>query len=77
MSSVRVACACDPALYGSHSLRRGGASWALKCGFSGDLIRLIGDWKSDAYMAYLDLPVESRVALARRLSGMVRSQVTG
>ena len=39
----------DPGLYGTHSLRRGGATWALKCGLSADVIKLLGDWKSSAY----------------------------
>ena len=44
----------DPASYASHSFRRGGASWALQCGVPGEVIQLLGDWKSDCYRQYLD-----------------------
>ena len=38
-----VLCGRDKSSYGTHSLRRGGASWALKCGLNSDVIRLLGD----------------------------------
>ena len=43
----------DSALYGSHSFRRGGASHAFQAGLSADSIRQIGDWRSQAYTAYV------------------------
>jgi hypothetical protein len=30
----------------SHSVRRGGATWALGCGVPGEVVKLMGDWKS-------------------------------
>ena len=50
----------DPSVYGTHSLRRGGATWALKCGLSSDVIKLLGDWKSNAYQVYLDVPLREK-----------------
>ena len=44
----------DATSYASHSFRRGGASWALQCGVPGEVIQLLGDWKSDCYKQYLD-----------------------
>lgn len=38
----------------SHSLRRGGATWALSCGTPGEIVKLMGDWKSVCYLVYLD-----------------------
>ncbi|KAK7485543.1 hypothetical protein BaRGS_00023231 [Batillaria attramentaria] len=38
----------------SHSFRRGGATWALSCGVPGEVIKVMGDWKSSAYLAYVD-----------------------
>ena len=35
-----------------HSLRRGGATYALSCGVSPTCIKLQGDWTSDAWMLY-------------------------
>ncbi|CAC5393969.1 unnamed protein product [Mytilus coruscus] len=40
--------------YSGHSFRRGGASFALECGLPGEVIQAHGDWRSDAYKAYLD-----------------------
>ena len=41
--------------YSGHSFRRGAASWALKTGLPGEIIKILGDWKSDAYQNYLSL----------------------
>lgn len=43
----------DPSVISGHSFRRGGASWAYQCGISVDTIRIIGDWKSNAYTKYI------------------------
>jgi len=37
-----------------HSFRRGGATWALSSGVPGEVIKVMGDWKSSAYLAYID-----------------------
>ena len=58
----------DPLLYSGHSFRRGGATWAMKNHFPADVIKLMGDWKSDAYMAYVDLPLQSRVKYAKNFA---------
>ena len=44
----------DPSTYSSHSFRRGGATWALKCGIPGVVVQQMGDWQSDCYKQYLD-----------------------
>ena len=38
----------------SHSLRRGGATWALSSGIPGEIVKAMGDWKSVCYPVYLD-----------------------
>ena len=48
---VVALCGQEPEDFGTHSLRQGGASWALRCGYNSDIIRLLGDWKSDAYQS--------------------------
>ena len=50
--------------YSSHSFRSGGATWAHRSGVPGEIIQLLGGWKSDVYKQYLDLPRESRRAAA-------------
>ena len=46
--------------YSSHSLRRGGASWAAHCGLPGHVIRLLGDWRSEAFMKYIDFSLKGK-----------------
>ncbi|CAH3120246.1 unnamed protein product, partial [Porites lobata] len=45
----------DPSLYSPHSFRRGGATFAFDCHIPSEIIKLQGDWKSDAYLVYLEL----------------------
>ena len=56
------------AAFSSHSLRRGGASLAYKAKVPGELIKVQGDWASDAYLAYLSIPREQKIQVATQLS---------
>lgn len=47
-------CKLNPQNYASHSFWRGSATWALQCGVPGEIVQQMGDWKSSAYLAYLD-----------------------
>ena len=51
----------DPQKYTLHGLRRAGATHALDSGLTNEDIKLMGDWASDAYMAYLEMNVDRRV----------------
>lgn len=53
--------------YSNHSLRRGGASYALNCGLPVDLIKLQGDWKSNACERYLEPSFRLRQQVAQTL----------
>jgi hypothetical protein len=46
--------------YSSHSFRRGGASFMLQMGIPGEMIKLMGDWRSDCYQKYLDVSLQLR-----------------
>ena len=48
----------------SHSIRRGGASAAFSAQVPGELIKLIGDWKSEAYLRYLDICMQHKINVA-------------
>ena len=48
--------------FSSHSFRRGGCTFAFLCGIPTEMIKLLGNWSSDAYLAYLEFPVETRTA---------------
>ena len=54
--------------YGSHSFRRGGASFALEAGIPLDVIAVMGDWKSDALYLYLHMPLSQRLQAQRTLA---------
>ena len=52
----------SPHEYAGHSFRRGSASWALLQGIPGETIKILGDWKSQAYLAYLTVPLQAKVS---------------
>ena len=45
----------DLSEFSPHSFRRGGATFAFDCGLPAELIKLQGDWRSDAYLVYLEM----------------------
>ena len=50
---------CD---YAGHSFRRGGATWGLLQGLPGEMIKILGDWKSTCYLRYLMVPLSSKTS---------------
>ena len=66
MSRLRVVLAAvgevNPRSFTSHSFRRGGASFTFLCGVPSELIKILGDWKSDCYLKYLYFPLEARIS---------------
>ncbi len=61
----------DPARFAGHSFRRGGATFAFRAGVSGELIQLQGDWRSDAYLAYLELSPMHRLQVSRAMQAAI------
>ena len=53
--------------YSGHSFRRGGATLALQCGLPVDLIKIQGDWNSNAYERYLQPSFNLRRKVAETL----------
>lgn len=47
--------------YAGHSFRRGGASFAYQSGVPIELIKGLGDWRSDAVLLYLTIPLSIRL----------------
>ena len=74
LSKVLNSIGIQSSRYSGHSFRRGGASWALQCGFPSDIIRMMGDWKSDAYRRYLDMPFASHVQFAKAFGAALPKQ---
>ncbi len=62
----------EPAAYSSHSFRRGGASFASQAGVPREVIKLIGDWRSDAVDAYLNVTSQHKLRAAYAISQHVR-----
>jgi len=76
VSSLRVLlrqAGVSPLGYTGHSFRRGGASFAFQAGVSGELIQLHGDWKSDAYLKYLTVPMQHRLQVTHRMRTLILS----
>ena len=46
--------------YGTHSLRRGGATWLFNSGVSLEEIKTVGDWRSDCVQKYLKPSVSDK-----------------
>ena len=57
----------QPEAYSSHSLRRGGATFAAAAGVPRHVIQQVGDWKSDAVDQYLHNHLQSRVQAAQMM----------
>ena len=54
--------------YGTHSFRRGGASYAFQAGIPLKLIKILGDWKSNAVLLYLTVPLNIRIKASQQIS---------
>lgn len=57
----------DPQSYAGHSFRRGGASFAYQSGVPVELIKALGDWRSDTILIYLTMPLTIRLRSANML----------
>lgn len=56
----------DWQLYAAHSLRRGGATWAVQQGVSVREVQIMGRWKSDVVREYLYCSPEALFAASRK-----------
>ncbi|KAK3236893.1 hypothetical protein CYMTET_52997 [Cymbomonas tetramitiformis] len=63
LKSLAVQVGLDPARYAGHSLRRGGATAAMRLKVEKLYIKLQGDWKSDCWERYCELDDEQRLIL--------------
>ena len=44
----------DEKLYSAHSFRAGGLNFAQRVGVPSEMLQNLGDWRSDAYLKYLE-----------------------
>ena len=61
--------------FSGHSFRRGGATFAFKAGVAGELIQMQGDWKSDAYLRYLDFSLNSKLQVGFSMRDLILDTV--
>ena len=52
--------------HNTHSLRRSGASYLISAGVDLSVIKVLGDWRSDAVFKYLKPQTEDRLKLAKQ-----------
>lgn len=63
----------DPTQYSSHSMRRAGATWAFQAKVPSELIKLQGDWASDAYLRYIECSTEQRMLVAQEMVARIEN----
>lgn len=54
--------------YGTHSLRRGGATWLILCGVPLSVVKALGDWKSDCVTKYIKPDTASRLDILNKVA---------
>ena len=63
----------DPSLFSPHSFRRGGATFAFDCHIPSEIIKLQGDWQSDAYLVYLELSQQQKQRACHAMASKLQS----
>ena len=61
----------SPGLYAGHSFCRGGATHAFLAGVPVELIKMLGDWKSDSVQLYLTVSLQVRLMTSNLVSKSV------
>jgi hypothetical protein len=67
----------DPSEYSGHSFRRGGCSHAFALGIPPALVKLRGDWKSNAYERYIHINGSCHETMAQALALSAANHVEG
>ena len=67
-----AACGYDASLYSGHSFRRGGATYAFSLNIPAELIKLHGDWKSNAYLRYIDISTDLQWKMVNVMSSHLK-----
>lgn len=68
LSALIIGAGLDRTLFAGHSLRRGGATYAVSLGMPSNLVKAHGDWRSDAIDRYIQLNHPQLLVVARNVS---------
>ena len=63
LRDVLHSCGLPAHAYSAHSFRRGAASYMFEVGLPGELIQVLGDWKSQCYRIYLEIKLDTKFRL--------------
>jgi len=61
LRSMLSKCGYETNLFSGHSLRRVGATWAFSKGVKTEMVKHHGDWKSDAYLVYIEFLMSQKL----------------
>ena len=75
LASVASTAGLDPSRISGHSLRAGGATIAFQANIPEELIKRLGDWRSDAFRSYIHIPFKYRMHASHLLALFVWSLV--
>ena len=62
----------DASAFSPHSFRREGATFAFECGLPAELIKLQGDWRSDAYLVYVEMTDAQKQKASYQMANKIR-----
>ena len=65
----------DSSSYAGHLFRRGGASFAFQVGVPLELIKIMGDWKSNAVSLYLTVPLKTRLHTSNLITNIFSTPI--
>ena len=63
----------NPEEFSTHSMRRGGTSYAFRSKVPVELINMHGDWKSECYQQYLSFSLEDKLLVATKMKKSILS----
>ena len=63
-----------PDRFSLHSFRRGGANLAFRAKVPSELIKIQGDWASQAYLQYLDFTLDQRLQVSMCMSNAIMAK---
>ena len=75
LKSLLTATGHTAAAYSTHSLRRGGASYMSSAGVSKEMIKLVGDWRSDAVDQYIQVDLPTKVKAAQLMRAQILQDI--